>query len=190
LNQQSWFFPLAVLIGLLAGCLLGAQPSANGFLGRFVGHPLHASTISFASGTALLVIVLILMGQFPPRLTVSPFSLPWWTWIGGAIGTVLVTASLYFVPKIGSLAWFAAVITGQVFASLILDQMGWMGNPRQPANGLRIAGALLLIVGILCIVKSRSGDTLVPLTKDAQGYSTSSDLLESKSDVESERLSE
>lgn len=160
MNQQPWFFPLAIAVGLLAGCLLGAQPSANGHLGRYLGHPLQAATISFASGTLLLVICSLIIGQFPPRFSVPVLSLPWWVWIGGAIGTVLVTTSLYFVPRVGSLSWFAAVMTGQVLAALVLDQFGLMGNPRQPANLLRLAGAGFLILGILCITYSRTPATL------------------------------
>jgi transporter family-2 protein len=155
LNATPWFFAVAIVIGLLAGCLLGAQPSANGYLGRHVAFPLQASTISFASGTCLLVLVTVFLGQFPPRFSSPPGTLPWWAWTGGAIGTVMVTTSLYFVPRVGSLYWFAAVMTGQVLAALVLDQFGLMGNPRQPAGGLRILGALFLICGIICITYSR-----------------------------------
>ncbi|XZE54312.1 DMT family transporter [Planctomycetaceae bacterium SH139] len=153
--NHGWFFIVAVAIGLLTGALLGAQPSANGFLGRHVAHPLQASTISFASGTALLVLVTLAMGHFPPKFTVPVSSLPWWAWIGGAIGTVMVTSSLFFVPKIGSLVWFAVVITGQIVAALILDHFGWLGNPKQAPSPLRLIGASLLVLGIVCITYSR-----------------------------------
>lgn len=151
---------MAIAVGLLAGCLLGAQPSANGQLGRSLGHPVQAATISFASGTLLLILFSLAIGQFPPKFSVSPSSLPWWVWVGGAIGTVLVTTSLYFVPYVGSLSWFAAVMTGQVLAALVLDQFGLMGNPRQPANLTRLAGAGFLVLGILCITYSRTPGTL------------------------------
>ena len=175
MSQHSGTFLIAILIGLGTGALLGAQPSANGYLGRHVAHPLQASTISFASGTALLVLVTLCLGHFPPRLTVSFSSMPWWAWIGGAIGTVMVTSSLFFVPRIGSLAWFSLVITGQVVAALVLDHFGWMGNPKQPPNLLRLMGACMLIVGILCITYSRKpsvvkqsagGSSSVPLSEE------------------------
>ena len=153
---------LAILVGLLAGCMLGTQPSANGYLGRRVAHPLQAAVISFGSGFAILVAISAAAGQFPPRLTVPIASLPWWAWSGGAIGTVLVTASLIFVPRIGSLSWFAAVITGQICAALILDQWGLMGNPKSAASPLRIAGALLLIAGVLLITRAKALERSAP----------------------------
>ncbi len=154
--QNSPVLYVAIAVGLLAGGLLGAQPSANGFLGRVLGHPLQAAVISFGSGFVLLLILSIGYGVFPPRFARSPLSLPWWAWTGGAIGTVLVTSSLYFVPRIGSLSWFGAVITGQVVAALILDQWGLMGNPRSAASPLRLLGAAMLIGGVLVITRAKA----------------------------------
>ena len=146
---------VAVMIGLAAGCLLGTQPSVNGQLGRNVAHPLQASLISFASGTAILLVLTILSGHFPPNFTTPPRELPWWIWFGGAIGVVMVTTSLILVPRVGSLAWFAAVMTGQTVAALLLDHYGLLGNPKSAASPMRLLGAGLLIAGVLVIVQAK-----------------------------------
>jgi transporter family-2 protein len=146
---------IAIAIGLFAGCLLGAQPSVNGQLGRHLEHPLQASLISFASGTAILLILALSTGVFPPSFTTPPRDLPWWIWFGGAIGVVLVTTSLILVPRVGSLPWFAAVMTGQTVAAILLDHYGLLGNPRAVASPLRLLGAGLLIVGVLVIVQAK-----------------------------------
>ncbi|TWT92398.1 DMT family transporter [Stieleria varia] len=151
---------LAVLIGLAAGALLGAQPSANGHLGRNVVHPLQASLISFASGTAILLVLSVSISGFP-KFTTAPGSLPWWVWIGGAIGVVMVSTSLYFVPRVGSLPWFAAVMTGQTVAALILDHYGWMGNPRSQTSWIRLLGTGLLIAGVMLIVVAKQTEKRV-----------------------------
>ncbi len=153
--QPSGLMLLAILVGLTAGCLLGAQPSVNGHLGRHVEHPLQASLISFASGTAILFLLSILSGNFPPVFLTPPRELPWWIWFGGAIGVVLVTTSLILVPRIGSLPWFAAVMTGQTIAAVVLDHFGLLGNPRAIASPLRLLGAGLLIAGVLVIVQAK-----------------------------------
>jgi bacterial/archaeal transporter family-2 protein len=146
---------IAVLVGLATGCLLGIQPSVNGQLGQTVAHPLQASLISFASGTAILLVICLVAGVFPPEFITSPRELPWWIWFGGAIGVVMVTTSLILVPKIGSLPWFATIMTGQTLAALILDHYGLLGNPKSPISPLRVFGALLLVVGVLVIVQSQ-----------------------------------
>ncbi len=146
---------IAVVIGLFAGFLLGTQPSVNGQLGVHLEHPLQASLISFASGTTILLVVSVLSGVFPPAFKIPPSQLPWWIWFGGAIGVVLVTASLILVPKVGSLPWFAAVMTGQTVAALILDHFGLLGNPKVSASPLRLLGTGLMIAGVLAIVQAK-----------------------------------
>jgi transporter family-2 protein len=151
---------LAVVIGLLAGGLLGTQPSVNGSLGKVVAHPLQASLISFASGTAILLLLTATVGGgFPPEFVVPPRNLPWWIWCGGAIGVTMVTTSLLLVPRVGSLPWFAAIMTGQTVTALILDHYGLLGNPKSPVTGLRLFGTLLLILGVLTIVAAKHRET-------------------------------
>ncbi|MAI73074.1 MAG: hypothetical protein CMM01_19505 [Rhodopirellula sp.] len=146
---------IAILIGLVAGCLLGTQPSVNGQLGKYLEHPLQASLISFASGTLILLLLSVVTRTFPPVFTAPPREFPWWIWFGGAIGVVLVTSSLILVPRVGSLPWFAAVMTGQTIAALLLDHFGLLGNPRAEASPLRLLGAGFLIAGVLVIVQAK-----------------------------------
>lgn len=156
---------IAVGVGLMAGALLGTQPSVNGALGKSVAHPLQASLISFASGTAiLLVLTTVVGGGFPPRFVIPPAQLPWWIWLGGAIGVTMVTTSLILVPRVGSLPWFAAVMTGQTVAALVLDHYGLLGNPRTPVTLLRLLGTVLLVLGVLAIVSAKhiEKDRLTP----------------------------
>ncbi|WP_182866680.1 DMT family transporter [Rhodopirellula sp. JC639] len=174
MNHSTTFFLIAICVGLLAGGLLGTQPSINGSLGKSVAHPLQASLISFGSGTAILLVLTLALGGFPPQFVVSPRSLPWWIWFGGAIGVVMVSTSLLIVPRIGSLPWFAAVMTGQTVAALLLDHYGLLGNPRTPVSALRVGGTLLLVLGILAIVGARrlesTQDTAVEVLETKQEH--------------------
>ena len=134
---------------------MGAQPSVNGSLGANVRHPLQAALISFGSGTAVLLLMTIVAGIFPPSFTSPASQLPWWIWTGGTIGVILVTTSLIFVPRVGSLPWFAAIMTGQTVAAIFLDHYGLLGNPKAAASPLRLLGALLLIAGVMMIVQAK-----------------------------------
>jgi transporter family-2 protein len=177
--QGFGFVMLAVLIGLIAGCLLGTQPSVNGQLGKNLEHPLQASLISFASGTLILLVLTVSTGSFPPIFTSPPREFPWWIWCGGAIGVVLVTSSLILVPRVGSLPWFAAVMTGQTVAALLLDHFGLLGNPRTEASPLRLIGAGLLITGVLVIVQAKrlehrqTNQASIPQSEDSNRALTS-----------------
>ena len=156
---------LAIATGLVSGFLFGMQPSVNGHLSRQLGHPLQASIVSFVTGTAILVGVAIAMGVFPPRLNGSISQLPWWCWSGGAIGAILVTGSLIFVPRIGSVPWHATIITGQLVAALVLDHFGLLGNPQESMSKPRFAGALLLVAGLALIFWAKTASK--PMTNDS-----------------------
>ncbi|MDG2223786.1 MAG: DMT family transporter [Rubripirellula sp.] len=146
---------IAIFIGLFAGGLLGTQPSVNGYLARHLEHPLQATVISFASGTAIILLITMLSGNFPPRFNSPVTEMPWWAWCSGAIGVVMVTTSLILVPRVGSLPWFAAIMCGQTAAALALDHYGWLGNPKAPISSLRLLGASLLMGGVLVIVQAK-----------------------------------
>ncbi|MGV3484544.1 MAG: DMT family transporter [Planctomycetaceae bacterium] len=151
-SVPAWAWLVGVMvIGLSSGFLLGTQPSVNGHLSRQLEHPLQASIVSFAIGTVILVILAVAMGVFPPRLQTPVSQMPWWIWGGGAIGALLVTASLILVPRIGSLPWHAAIIAGQMSAALVLDHYGWLGNLQQPLSRTRAIGAALLVAGVIII---------------------------------------
>ena len=149
---------IAVAVGLAAGSLLGAQPSVNGQLAISLAHPLQAALISFATGTTILLVLSLVFGVFPPSFQTAPGELPWWIWLGGGIGVVLVTTSLIFVPRIGSLPWFAAVMTGQIVAALALDHYGSLGNPKAVASPLRLLGAGLMIASVMVVVYAKHSE--------------------------------
>ncbi len=153
--QSFGFYLIAVIIGLTIGALFGTQSSVNGYLGGQVEHPLQASLISFSLGTLLLLVLTIAAGQFPPQFIHSAWQMPWWAWTGGAIGVMVVSSSLFFVPRIGSLVWFSTIITGQMAAAVALDHFGLLGNPPIPASNSRIFGLALLLIGVFVIVQGR-----------------------------------
>ena len=70
----------------------------------------------------------------------------------------MVTTSLILVPKVGSLPWFAAVMTGQIVAAITLDHFGWLGNPRADASPLRLLGGALMIAGVMVIVYAKHSE--------------------------------
>ncbi|GAA5507870.1 DMT family transporter [Novipirellula caenicola] len=158
MQHASGMLWVAILVGLAAGCVLGVQPSVNGSLGKAVSHPYQAALISFAVGTGLLLILCLFTGVFPPSFQSSPGQLPWWIWSGGAIGVVVVTTSLFFVPRVGSVPWFAAIMTGQTLAAILLDHYGWLGNPQASASPLRMLGVGLLVAGVLVIAQAKRSE--------------------------------
>ena len=61
--------------------------------------------------------------------------------------------SIFLAPKLGAVAFAVSIVCGQVIASLVLDQNGWLGFPRIELTVNRIMGASLIILGVLLVVK-------------------------------------
>ncbi len=141
---------LLVGLGLASGMMIAAQGAINGRLGAAIGGPVQAATISFCVGlTGLLIVNAVLGNRFAFSNAVS--SLPWWAWIGGALGAVMVTSSALAVPRIGVAAWVSAVIAGQLLAAVLYDQFGAFGQAVRPATPLRLLGVGFLIAGVYLV---------------------------------------
>lgn len=108
--------------------------------------------VSFAIGLAVTGLLLAagLMGR--GSLTQAG-QIPWWAWLGGVLGVVIVFVSLVAVSKVGAAVLIVVTVLGQVAMSLAMDAGGWLGVPRVPLSAWRIAGALLVLVGVLLTTK-------------------------------------
>lgn len=76
-------------------------------------------------------------------------SAPWWMFIGGALGVVIVFSSIAVTQSLGSQAYFTLFVAGQLAASCAIDGGGWLGAPLRPVGGLRAAGVAL--VALSCV---------------------------------------
>lgn len=133
-----------------AGILLPLQPGVNAELRRHLGSPFLAALGSFSGGTLfLLMLSFVLRVPWPGPGQAA--SAPWWAWTGGLIGVCVVTTSIVAAPRIGSVALVAAILTGQVVGSVVVDHFGWVGFPVQRINALRVSGVVLLCLGVYLI---------------------------------------
>ena len=146
-------FVAAVTAALLAGTALAAQPGVNGALAKRTRFPLHASLVSFLIGTVALAVVCLVWTRSLPRWG-DMRGTPAWVLSGGLLGAVVVTASLIIGPRVGATTWLALLVVCQLVASVALDHYGWAGYAVHPVNPLRIAGVLLLAVGVVLVCRS------------------------------------
>ncbi|MBA3345212.1 MAG: DMT family transporter [Gemmatimonadales bacterium] len=139
-----------VVLALLVGVLLPLQTGINAQLRLTLGAPLAAALVSFLVGTAGLVVLAMITGVSLPVLAAWGRS-PWWHWIGGLLGAVYVASVIVLAPRLGAATLIAAVVAGQMLASLVVDHYGWVGFAAHPATGVRILGAALIIAGVVLV---------------------------------------
>ena len=142
-----WIF---LLSALAAGMLMPVQAGINVELKSLVGHPILAATLQFLVGTGVLMAVLIAMRVPLPELA-RLSSAPWWVWMGGICGANYIVVAILLAPRLGAATLIAVSVTGQMLVSLLLDHFGFVGYPIHPLNALRVAGAVLLLAGVVLI---------------------------------------
>lgn len=139
---------LTVVLIALSGVGLAVQAATNARMSEAVQAPVLSALINFLVG-GLMLAALAMSGIFGRGNLSTIGSAPWWAWTGGILGAVWVTAAIVALPKIGTAIAFAAVIIGQLVGALVLDTYGLLGVPQIPLHPWRIAGAVLMVIGIL-----------------------------------------
>ncbi|WP_027004264.1 DMT family transporter [Corynebacterium halotolerans] len=139
---------LALPLGVLIGLVMPLQTSANSRLRLSVGSPFLASFISFLVGTLTLLVATLLVDGGLPDLGLAAGQ-PGWLWAGGFLGVVVLTGNIFLFPRLGSVQTVVLPITGQVLMGLLIDHFGWFHSPQAPLSATRVAGAVLLVVGVL-----------------------------------------
>ena len=143
---------MPVLLVLFAGGMIALQAPTNAMLAKAGGSPVVAALISFAVGTAVLLLVALGSGQRPRA---APFAgLPAYAWFGGAYGAAYVAVAAYAAPRIGLASLITLGIAGQIAMALWLDHIGALGLPREPVNLGRLLGAALVVAGVVLVRRS------------------------------------
>ena len=143
---------IPILLVFIAGGLVALQAPTNALLAKAGGSAILAALISFSVGTVALLAVWAASGNRPGTAAFS--GLPWYAWVGGLYGAVFVAVAAYAVPRIGVASLIMIGIAGQIVMSLWLDHIGALGLPREPINFGRIAGALLVLLGVILVRRS------------------------------------
>ena len=143
---------LPALLVLLAGGMIAIQAPTNAILARAGGSPVLAALISFAVGTVGLLIAWLATSNRPSPTAFA--GLPWYAWLGGLYGATFVAVAAYAAPRIGLASLITIGIAGQIAVALWLDHLGALGLPREPINVGRIAGALLVMAGVVLVRRS------------------------------------
>lgn len=134
--------------GVISGALFAGQAAVNGQLGRVLGSPLQAATVSFGTG-ALVLLVLVLVSRTKLHVR-HPYDRPnpWWMWTGGMWGSLYVAGGAFLVPALGTGATVTIANTGMLAGSFLLDRFGLFGASRRRISSAQTIGVAIMIVGI------------------------------------------
>ena len=137
----------AVVLGVLAGAIVGVQRAMNGQINEHSQQSFTTSLLNFAMGTTfLLVLLLFAMTIGGMRLSPLPAG-PWWIYTGGVLGVIYVAFTSTIVQHLGVLTFTLISVGGQLVGSLLIDLFS-------PTEGVQISvylvsGIVLTYLGVL-----------------------------------------
>jgi len=131
---------LAVTAGGIAGAVVGIQRALNGQINEHSQQSFTTSLLNFMTGTAFLL-VLVIMGILLGRNELSPLpSGPWWIYTGGVIGVIYIAFTSTIVQHLGVLTFTLFSVGGQLVGSLMIDLVS-------PTDGVSVSA--YLVTGIV-----------------------------------------
>jgi transporter family-2 protein len=138
---------LFALIAAVAGVATAFQSAANAGLASRIG--LGAALV--VNTSIVLLGTLIFFFIQGPHTTFVPSGTPWFLYIGGVCGFIVILSLAFVFPKIGAGLAIAVLVLGQGAAALAIDHFGLLGMPKEPLTIARLAGLLFLASGIALI---------------------------------------
>jgi transporter family-2 protein len=143
---------VAAILMVVAGGFIALQSPINSQLGRAVG-ALQGAFVSFAVGTLVLLVAAAFARGGLGRIG-SVGDVSWIYLTGGILGAGYVTTALVSVRSLGTGGVIAATIAGELTVAVLIDQFGWFGVEQQVITPARVAGILLLGLGVLLVVRN------------------------------------
>src|SRR5690606_24636615 len=115
------------LVAIVIGTLMPLQAGLNAELTRNLSHPYLGAFVSLVVGAVAMGSILLFTDGFTniKKLSLAPPHL----FLGGILGAIFVTSSMFLIPKMGATGMIAAFITGQLLGSVIIDHFGFLGVP-------------------------------------------------------------
>ena len=135
--------------GIFAGAMITVQSVLNSALGKKAGNLGSVLLLTIVSVAVLIVLII----QFPK--TANWRNIPgiseWYLYFGGVLGVAILAAPIFLIPRIGATNTLTALVVGQLFLAMIIDQFGIFGFPKIEINMMRVSGIILLVLGTFLI---------------------------------------
>ncbi len=128
------------VMGILVGVYAAIQAAVNGNLSKMLGSSIASGFVSYATGTMLLLLLVIFSGQVPHKTTRGR----WWMWLGGPVGALFVVGMAQLVPHLGTGVTLLVVLIGQLLGSMAIDQFALFGARKANVTFIRLVGVAAL----------------------------------------------
>jgi transporter family-2 protein len=142
---------ILVFVGIVSGMAIGMQGPMASMITQQLGM-LESVFIVHLGGVAVSIFPLILF-QGGGKLS-HWRELPWYVFLAGAFGLIVLASVSFLIPRIGASSAIILIMVGQVIIGVILDHFGLLGAELQPITLPRVAGILVIFLGLWITLKN------------------------------------
>jgi len=142
---------LIIMIGVISGVAIGIQ----GPLASIITHKLGLleSVFIVHLGGAVIALVPLLLFQKGGNLS-EWRDLPWYVFLAGVSGLVVLAAISYLIPIVGVTPAMMLIILGQVVIGVVLDHYGMLGAAVRQFSTPKLAGIVIMLAGAWLAIRS------------------------------------
>lgn len=121
-----------------------------GLLDKQIG-TLESVFITYGSGGLLIGLVILYLRGGNLSLWQS---VPWYAFLSGVIGLIIVASIGFSVPRLGLVTAFTLMVAAQFIVASVLDHYGFLGAEIRQLNLQKVLGMLTVLIGVWLTVRS------------------------------------
>lgn len=133
---------LYIILAFIAGCLVLLSMIINSHLAKKIGI-FQGTFVNYIVGLLFTILVLLFTNNTINLSFNSLSKIPFWAYLGGLIGVLVVTISNIVIPKIPTIYSTLLIFSGQLFTGIIIDYF----TSNLISKG-KIIGGFLIIAGL------------------------------------------
>ena len=133
---------LYILIAILAGVSVVISRIFNSKIADEIG-TLQGTFINYLTGLIAAFIFFILSKEYLNMGNINYSSIPFYSYLGGAIGILVVLLSNYTTPKVSNLSLSLLVFIGQLSIGILIDYYSY-----STVSIGKILGGILILLGL------------------------------------------
>lgn len=138
-----------LLVATIGGIAVTLQAQFMGVMDHNIG-TLESVFITYGSGGLLIGLAMLVLrgGNLAAWQAVPRYSL-----LAGVTGLVIVGTIGYTVPRLGLVTSMTLIVAAQFASAAALDHFGVLGATLRPLDWSRLAGMLVVLLGVWLIVR-------------------------------------
>lgn len=132
-----------IILAFISGCLVILSMIINAHLAKKIGI-FQGTFVNYTVGLSFIFLIVLFRHSAVNISLNALVRLPFWIYLGGFIGVIVVAVSNKIIPRIPTIYSTLLIFIGQLFAAILIDYF----TGHAISKG-KIAGGLLICAGLL-----------------------------------------